>query len=749
MLSRGLVRVAIALALVPLSCDEPDAVCEAGRTEACACPGGEEGTQQCAMDGSNWLECDCSEAQDPCRFVTCSGHGECSPVAGIPECACDEGFDGDDCSACADGFHRDGDACVADYSCDDLDCGDHGTCAVEDGIAGCACDDGWAGAACDACYPGYHDDGGDCVLDEVCRATSCAGHGECDDADGFVVCDCDEGFGAPSCAECQEGFHRDGENCVADETCEGRDCSGNGVCSVAGGISACACADGYTGTECETCYPGYHDEEGSCVLDETCLDSTCAGRGVCADDDGIVSCTCDDGYTGASCAECAGGYHREGEACVVDETCDGRTCSGHGTCLVTDGLASCSCEAGYTGGDCEACYEGYHDDGVGGCALDEVCLSGSCSGRGTCDDTGGVATCACYPGWGGGYCDERRASFTGLGDLPGGEYISRAWAVSGDGTVVVGHSDAAAGDTAFRWTAAGGMVSIGSSADSICWPRGVDQDGSTIVGYCPGAFRWTAASGMVALDGAPGDVSPGATDAVSSDGSVIVGMASGPDGSEAYRWTAATGAVGLGDLPGGTFRGRSHAVSSDGTVVVGWSQSASGTAEPFRWSTVSGMVGLGHPSVPPTWTTALGVSGDGLVVVGRSGTSDGQDAFRWSEGVGYELLGDLPGGRAYSIAYGASHDGSTIIGLTHSTLGYEAFIWDEMNGMRSLRDVLIADYGLGDSLAGWALGGYETFSPPDAATGALAITPDGQAIVGVGTNPDGNWEAWIATIPSE
>lgn len=34
-------------------------VCEAGRQVSCACPGGEEGAQRCAEDGSTWRECDC------------------------------------------------------------------------------------------------------------------------------------------------------------------------------------------------------------------------------------------------------------------------------------------------------------------------------------------------------------------------------------------------------------------------------------------------------------------------------------------------------------------------------------------------------------------------------------------------------------------------------------------------------------------------------------------------------------------
>jgi hypothetical protein len=54
--------------------------------------------------------------------------------------------------------------------------------------------------------------------------------------------------------------------------------------------------------------------------------------------------------------------------------------------------------------------------------------------------------------------------------------------------------------------------------------------------------------------------------------------------------------------------------------------------------------------------------------------------------------------------------------------------------MRSLREVLVNDFGLGASLAGWTL------------TSANDISVDGQFIVGSGTNPSGNGEAWMARL---
>jgi hypothetical protein len=62
----------------------------------------------------------------------------------------------------------------------------------------------------------------------------------------------------------------------------------------------------------------------------------------------------------------------------------------------------------------------------------------------------------------------------------------------------------------------------------------------------------------------------------------------------------------------------------------------------------------------------------------------------------------------------------------------EAFIWDAANGMRSLQDMLVNDFGL--ALSGWTLGQAE------------GISDDGMTIVGFGTNPSGLIEGWAAHI---
>ncbi len=228
----------------------------------------------------------------------------------------------------------------------------------------------------------------------------------------------------------------------------------------------------------------------------------------------------------------------------------------------------------------------------------------------------------------------------GLGDLIGDEFQSEAYAVSADGSVVVGTATAAGALPglgtrhleAFRWTSAGGMVGLGGLSGNLSWTgaQGVSDDGTVVVGFLNGnlpieAMRWTAATGMVGL----GDLSGGDFDSraygVSADGNVVVGHGNSASGTEAVLWTSGGGMMGLGDLPGGNFESRAYGVSADGSTVVGQSESASGDTA-FVWTQANGMQSLRDLLIANGTTgldnwelrNAKSISADGEWVVGDS-----------------------------------------------------------------------------------------------------------------------------------
>jgi probable HAF family extracellular repeat protein len=335
--------------------------------------------------------------------------------------------------------------------------------------------------------------------------------------------------------------------------------------------------------------------------------------------------------------------------------------------------------------------------------------------------------------------------FMGLGDLPGGHGYSEAQAVSADGVTVVG-TGRGADDTseAFRWTVIEGIEGLGRlPGGSFSRAEAVSADGSTIVGWSGTAgaafeaFRWSRSDGMVGLGFLPGGGYVGSQAlGTSADGSLIVGVSDSSTGyARAFRWTQTEGMVGLPDLSGEDGFSEAIGVSADGAVIVGQSEAESGI-EACRW-TGDGVFGLGSLPGGEHRSLARAASADGSVVVGGSRSAfsgpDAWEAFRWTEQAGMMGLGDLPGGSFDSFACGTSADGSVLVGAGESERGREACIWDAEHGMRSLYDVLTDDFDL--DLTGWNL------------TVAMGISDNGQTIVGFGTNPNGDTEAWIARIP--
>ena len=180
---------------------------------------------------------DVNEIDEACENITCGDHGTCLPDSDASVvCLCDSGYH-------LDPF--DNTTCIADeaYPCAQIDCGGNGICFITvDNTAACQCN------------PGYHtaeNDPVSCVKDDEadpCDGVTCSEHGTCTpDAKGNAVCICDT------------GYHTDDSNplsCIADiDPCDGITCSDHGTCTLdTEGAALCVCDSGYvnaSATECE------------------------------------------------------------------------------------------------------------------------------------------------------------------------------------------------------------------------------------------------------------------------------------------------------------------------------------------------------------------------------------------------------------------------------------------------------------------------------------------------------------------
>ncbi|HRE91911.1 MAG TPA: hypothetical protein PK095_22520, partial [Myxococcota bacterium] len=321
------------------------------------------------------------ECAPDCSGVDCGAHGACDDASGAAVCVCQEGYAGASCESCASGWQdRDGDGvCAKDCASSGLNCGAHGACADASGAAVCVCQEGYAGASCETCSLGYQDNDGDglCAMDCATSGVSCGDHGACADGSGAAMCVCETGYAGANCESCAAGYqdHDNDGLCAMDCATSGVSCGDHGACADGSGAAMCVCETGYAGANCETCAAGYqdHDNDGVCAPDCATSGVQCGAHGACADASGAAVCVCNTGYAGPNCETCAPGYQdndNDGH-CFVDCATSGIQCGSHGECSDGLGPARCVCDTGYVGTHCETCADGYQDnDGDGVCAPD-------------------------------------------------------------------------------------------------------------------------------------------------------------------------------------------------------------------------------------------------------------------------------------------------------------------------------------------------------------------------------------------
>lgn len=320
------------------------------------------------------------------------------------------------------------------------------------------------------------------------------------------------------------------------------------------------------------------------------------------------------------------------------------------------------------------------------------------------------------------------ADFQGLGAVEGSG--NHAYAISADGSTVVGISFATTGPSslhgAFRWTQETGVELLGPADGMDGTAFGVSGDGSVIVGYgTAGAFVWSESVGVSF---------PGLYNAkdVSADGLVVVGTVYSAEPSGAAFWTATTGVAILPGVPEAPHIGEALGISADGSTIVGTAATGDTgqtiTFEAAAWLDGSAPVILG---AGPT-SSAHAASADGSVIVGQYFVNNQYRAFRWTQSDGFQHLPEPTGSVSDMRAFAVSADGSIVVGEARNTVTNEneAFVWDAEHGTRRIKDIL-AGVGQVDQ---WSL------------LDAWGISANGRFVAGIGTNPSGLPESWIADL---
>lgn len=171
---------------------------------------------------------------------------------------------------------------------------------------------------------------------------------------------------------------------------------------------------------------------------------------------------------------------------------------------------------------------------------------------------------------------------------------TQAYAVSGDGVVVVGSFPISAygPDHPFRWTEASGLEDL--EVEGVA--TAVSRDGSVIAGRMKikdleyHAFRWTPSEGIEDMKTLGGNSAT--PQDMSADGSVIVGNSSINESSvqRAFRWTTKKKMQDLKEElldhdvqeVEGWILSSAKGVSADGTVIVGYGLNPSDERAAFR-----------------------------------------------------------------------------------------------------------------------------------------------------------------------
>ena len=365
--------------------------------------------RQCSVNS------DCDD-DIPCQSGACSAEGLCSYSNNTAACS-----DGNPCTV--------GDVCSGG-SCQS---GSPPNClAFDDQCNTASCDPVGLAGNCDTLTP-VADDTTECNDQLFCTVSDLCTGGVCDgivrdcsaSGDQCNTGVCDENAGACVAQPVADGTAcDDGLFCTVEDSCSGgacdgspRDCSASGdqcntgVCDENAG--ACVAQPVAGGTVC--------DDGDACNVGETCQAGVCAGGtapNCSAAGDQCNTASCDplgpDGNCDTLTPVADGTSCDDGDACNVDEACQGGVCAG-GTApdcsSAGDQCNTASCDPTGAEGNCDTLTpvaDGTSCDDGDACNVGETCQTGVCAGGNDndCSSAGDQCkTATCDPAGAEGNCD--------------------------------------------------------------------------------------------------------------------------------------------------------------------------------------------------------------------------------------------------------------------------------------------------------------------------------------------------------